>query len=45
MLRLTRHDGKAVHEYRLSKNGDMSGKDKNSDFTYRFEVKTKSDEK
>lgn len=39
MLRLTRHDGKAFHEYRLGDNGDMAGKDVNTAFTFRFTMK------
>ncbi len=40
MLRLTRHDGKAFHEYRLSDNGDMAGKGVNTTFKFRFAMKT-----
>ncbi len=39
MMRLTRGDGKAIHEYRLSANGDMNGKAVNAPFTYRFALK------
>jgi len=42
MLRLTRHDGKAFHEYRLADNGDMAGKDVSTAFTFRFTMKIDS---
>jgi hypothetical protein len=39
LLRLTRHDGKAVHEYRVSGSGEMRGNDVNGSFTYSFAPK------
>ena len=45
MLRLTRHDGKAFHEYRVSENGDMNGKGVKTEFTFRFKRKPNADMK
>jgi hypothetical protein len=43
LLRLTRHDAKAFHEYRLNVNGDMNGIGVNTQFTFRFKVKSDRD--
>jgi len=39
-LRLTRHDGKAFHEYSLNADGDINGRDMTGAFTFRFRLKS-----